>query len=277
MATQNLGLVYIMSIISLLSDFGHKDPYVAEMKAVILSICPQVQIVDISHEIKKFDIRMGAFFLASAAPYFPIKTIHVAVVDPGVGTKRRSIIVETRRNFYVGPDNGLLMLAARKECITTVYSIEKREYMLSNVSNTFHGRDIFSPVAAHLADGIKPSDFGPAIRDYLIHKFAKPYTKNGELVGEILHVDDFGNIISNLSAGDLKRVGLSEASSINVVFGDENFNVHLCSAYGDVPDGTPLALIGGSSFLEIAVNKGSAFNQFKAKVGDTFHVSKDTL
>jgi S-adenosylmethionine hydrolase len=273
MSTQNLDLVYIMSIVSLLSDFGHKDPYVAEMKATILSICPQAHIVDISHEIEKFDVRMGAFFLASATPYFPIKTIHVAVVDPGVGTKRRSIIVETRHSFYVGPDNGLLMLAANKECITNVYSIKKPEYMLSEVSNTFHGRDIFAPVAAHLANGIKPSDFGPAIYDYLIHEFAKPYTKNGELVGEVLHIDDFGNIISNISKEDLKRVGLYPASSITVLLGDKNLNVHLCSAYGDVPSGTSLALFGSSSFLEVAVNKGSAFNQFKAKIGDTFRVS----
>ena len=122
-----------MSIISLLSDFGHKDPYVAEMKAVILSINPQARIIDITHEIEKFNIRMGAYILASAAPYFPPNTIHVAVVDPGVGTKRRPIIAETNRSLYVGPDNGLLMLAAHKEHITNVYQIDNPKYMLSKV------------------------------------------------------------------------------------------------------------------------------------------------
>ncbi|PVX23581.1 MAG: hypothetical protein CW691_10170, partial [Candidatus Bathyarchaeum sp.] len=203
-----------MSIISLLSDFGNRDPYVAEMKAVILSINPETRIVDITHEIEKFSIRMGAYVLASASPYFPKKTVHVAVVDPGVGTKRRPIIVETCRSFYVGPDNGLLMLAAQKEGIKSVYVICNPKYLLSIVSNTFHGRDIFAPSAAYLAKGIKPSDFGPAIQDYVFPEFVKPCTKNGQLVGEVLHIDDFGNIISNISAQDLDHYNLCAGDSL---------------------------------------------------------------
>jgi S-adenosylmethionine hydrolase len=262
-----------MSIISLLSDFGGKDPYVAEMKAVILSISPQAQIVDITHEIEKFDIRMGAYVLASAAPYFPPKTVHVAVVDPGVGTKRRPIIVETSRSLYVGPDNGLLMLAAHKEHITNVYTIDNPNYMLSKVSTTFHGRDIFAPAAAHLAQGNKPSAFGPAIEDYVIPEFAKPHPRNGELLGEVLHIDDFGNIISNISAEDLEKMGFHEGNSILVKLGGKTLTLQFCSAYGEVPSGTPLALIGGSNFLEAAVNQGSASRIFGAKVGDAFRVS----
>jgi S-adenosylmethionine hydrolase len=263
-----------MSIISLLSDFGHKDPYVAEMKAVILSINPQARIIDITHEIEKFSIRMGAYVLASAAPYFPPNTIHVAVVDPGVGTKRRPIIAETNRSIYVGPDNGLLMLAAHKEKINNVYTISNPQYMLPNVSKTFHGRDIFAPAAAHLATGNKPSDFGPAIHDYVFPEFAKPHMKRGELVGEVLSIDGFGNVISNISAEDLERVGFHEGDSLVVALGSKTLNVLFCSAYGVVPVGAPLALIGGSNFLESAVNQGSAAAAFKAKVGDTFRVSE---
>ena len=262
-----------MSIISLLSDFGSKDPYVAEMKAVILSINPQASIIDITHEIRKFDIRMGAYSLASAAPYFPQGTVHVAVVDPGVGTKRRPIIVETSRSLYVGPDNGLLMLAAHKEHITNVYAIDNPAYMLPDVSKTFHGRDIFAPAAAHLTRGSKPSTFGPSISDYIVPEFAKPDERNGELRGKILHIDDFGNVISNISADDLKKAGFHKANSLIVRLGGKTLSVRFCSAYGEVPAGTPLALIGSSNFLEVAINMGSASTVFGAKVGETFHVS----
>jgi S-adenosylmethionine hydrolase len=262
-----------MSVISLLSDFGYKDPYVAEMKAVILYISPQAQIVDITHEIEKFDIRMGAYILASAAPYFPPKTVHVAIVDPGVGTKRRPIIVETSRSLYVGPDNGLLMLAAHKEHITNVYHIANPRYMLPKVSKTFHGRDIFAPAAAHLAQGTKPSAFGTAINDYIIPEFAKPHQRNGEMLGEVLHIDDFGNIVSNISAEELEKMGFHEGNSILVRVGNKTLTLQFCSAYGEVPSGTPLALIGSSNFLEAAVNQGSASRIFRAKVGDAFHVS----
>ena len=262
-----------MAIISLLSDFGHKDPYVAEMKAVILSIRPEAYIVDVTHEVEKFNIRMGAYVLASAAPYFPPNTVHVAVVDPGVGTQRRAIIVETSRSLYVGPDNGLLMLAAQKEHITNVYSIDNPKYMLPKVSKTFHGRDIFAPAAAYLTAGTKPSEFGPAIDDYIVPDFAKPHQRNGELLGEVLHVDDFGNTISNISAEDLKTVGINEGNTLQVRLGDKIVSLMFCSAYGEVAVGDPLVLVGSSGFLEVAINQGSGSRTFGAKVGDTFCVS----
>jgi S-adenosylmethionine hydrolase len=263
-----------MSVISLLSDFGQKDPYVAEMKAVILSINPHARIIDITHEIEKFSIRMGAYVLASAAPFFPPNTVHVAVVDPGVGTKRRPIIAETNCGMYVGPDNGLLMLAAQKEKINNVFSIDNSLYMLSEVSKTFHGRDIFAPAAAHLATGIKPSEFGLVIHDYVFPEFAKPHMNRGELAGEVLHIDSFGNIISNISAEDLERVGFHEGDSLIVAVGSKTFNILFCSVYGEVPVGAPLALIGSRDFFEVAVNQENASAIFEAKVGDTFCVSK---
>lgn len=262
-----------MTIVTLLSDFGLKDPYVAEMKAVIVSINSQAHIVDITHEIEKFNIRMGAFVLASAAPYFPSNTVHVAVVDPGVGTKRRPVIVETKRGLYVGPDNGLLMLAAHKVGIMKVYNIINPKYTLSRVSRTFHGRDIFAPAAAHLATGTSPSEFGPTIRDYVFPEFVKPKARKGEVVGEVLYVDGFGNIISNISAEDLDSGDFREGDSLLVKLGLKSLTLRLCSAYGAVPDSTALVIIGSSDFLEVAVNQGSASRTFKAKVGDPFHIS----
>jgi len=257
-----------MPIITLLSDFGLKDPYVAEMKAVILSICPEARIVDISHKIEKFNIRIGAFVLASATPYFPLDTVHVAVVDPGVGTKRRPIIVETKRCFYVGPDNGLLMLAAQKEDVSRVYHVSNPRYMLPRVSRTFHGRDIFAPAAAHLARGCPPSEFGPEIHDYTLPEFAKPSVRKGELLGEVMHIDDFGNIVSNISAEDLEKIGVREGCPLHVRLGGETLALKLCSAYGEVPAKKPLGIIGSSDFLEICINKRNASKAFKAKIGD---------
>jgi S-adenosylmethionine hydrolase len=262
-----------VSIITLLSDFGLKDPYVAEMKAVILSIHPQTRIVDITHEIEKFNIRMGAFVLASATPYFPAGTIHVAVVDPGVGTKRRPIIVETKHSYYVGPDNGLLMLAVQKEGTGHVYHVNNPRYMLPRVSRTFHGRDIFAPVAAHLAKGNPPSEFGQEIQDYAFPGFAKPHVRKSELFGEVLHIDDFGNVISNISAKDLEKIGMYEGRSLRVKLEDKTLTLKLCSAYGEVPARTPLAIIGSSDFLEVSINQGSASRTFKAKIGDSLRVS----
>jgi S-adenosylmethionine hydrolase len=265
-----------MTLITLLSDFGLKDPYVAEMKAVILSINPQILIVDITHEIEKFNIHMAAFFLASAAPYFPPKTVHLAVVDPGVGTKRRPVVVETEQSFFVGPDNGLLMLAAQKEGIIKVCNIVNPNYMSSRVSRTFHGRDIFAPAAAYLATGTNPAEFGPAIRDYVFPEFVKPKTIKGEVVGEVLHVDGFGNVISNISKEDLEKTGVREGDSLFVRLNGKTLTLQFCSAYGEVPVGTVLAIVGSSDFLEVAVNKGSASRTLNATVGDSFCISGTT-
>ncbi len=260
-------------IITLLSDFGLRDPYVAEMKAVILSINPKVRIVDVSHKIEKFNIRMGAFVLASAIPYFPAGAVHVAVVDPGVGTKRRPIIIETKNDFYVGPDNGLLMLAAQREGILHVYHVSNQRFMLHRVSKTFHGRDVFAPVAAHLARGRHVSEFGPKIQDHVLPKFAIPTFRKNGVLGEVLHVDDFGNVISNISAVDLEKTDIREGSCIDVNLKGKNLALKLCSAYGEVAAKKPLAIIGSSAFLEISINQGNASQMFKVKAGDLLRVS----
>lgn len=261
-------------IVTLLSDFGLKDPYVAEMKAVILSVCPEVHIVDISHEIERFSVRMGAFVLASAAPFFPEGTVHVAVVDPGVGTKRRPIIVETRRDYYVGPDNGLLTLAAHQHEIRHVYVIANPSCMLPHVSRTFHGRDVFAPAAAYLAKGRSPSEFGPEIQDYVFPRFAKPYEKEGELHGEVLHIDGFGNVITNISRKDMEKRKIREGDELKVKLKSRSLTLKFCSAYGEEASKKTLAIIGSSGFLEIAVNQGNAAEFFKMKVGEMVSISQ---
>jgi len=261
-------------LITLLSDFGLKDPYVAEMKAVILRICPEARIIDVSHLIEKFNIRMGAFVLSSATRYFPKDTIHVAVVDPSVGTKRCALLVETKHAFYIGPDNGLLMLAAQREGIQHVYAITNPKLMLPHVSFTFHGRDVFAPAAAHLANRTPPSNFGQEIRDYTVPKFAKPILKAAKLMGEILHIDDFGNIITNLMSKDLEKMGIEPRKLLSIKLKNKTlWNIRFCTAYGDVAAKTVLALIGSHGFLEIAVNQGNASNMLKTRVGDVVAVS----
>jgi hypothetical protein len=257
----------------LLSDFGLKDPYVPEMKAVILTICPDAQIIDISHSIEKFNVRMGAFVLASVAPYSPAGTVHVAVVDPGVGTERRALLVQTKRAFYIGPDNGLLMLAAQKGGIIHTYAITNSEFMLPTVSSTFHGRDVFAPAAAHLLSGVSPKQFGPEISDFEVPRFAKPTRQTGRLVGEVLHVDDFGNIITNISEEDLSKARMKTGKTLAVDMKNEHLKVNLCRTYGDAAPKSVLMLVDSHGFLELAVNQGNASRRFRVNAGDTVHVS----
>jgi len=260
-------------IVTLLTDFGLRDPYVSEMKAVILSICPRAEIVDVSHLVRKFDIRMGAFILAQAAPYFPDGTVHVAVVDPGVGTERRPIIVETRRSFYVGPDNGVLMLSARREGIRHIYEIKNREYMLKKVSRTFHGRDVFSPAAAHLALGVHPNLFGPEVSDPVMPGFTEPKVRGREVLGEVIHVDDFGNLVTNILLENLLEIGVKEGENLRVEVGGRSLDLRLCTAYGEVSPGEMLTVIGGSGFLEVSVNMGSASRTLGCEVGELVRVT----
>jgi len=255
-------------LISLLSDFGLKDSYVAEMKAVMLSICPDASIVDISHEINKYDIQMGAYVLARAAPYFPEGTIHVAVVDPGVGTERRPIIVKTEHSLYVGPDNGLLMLSAQREGVSSVYEITNPKYMLKKVSSTFHGRDVFSPAAAYLAQEIPVSNFGPEISDPFVPSFTQPIVHEQEVRGEVIYIDGFGNIVTNITTEHLKLMNIRKREHLSVALKDKNITIKLCSAYGEVSANTTLAVVGSGGFLELAVNQGNASSIFGVKTGD---------
>jgi S-adenosylmethionine hydrolase len=253
-------------LITLTTDFGLRDPYVAEMKAVILRICPAATIVDITHQIEKFNIRTGAYTLAAAAPYFPNGAIHVAVVDPGVGTKRQAILVQTESSCYIGPDNGVLALAARSQDIKHVYKITNKKLMLQNVSDTFHGRDIFAPAAAHRANGVPSAEFGPEIHKIVTPTFAKINKEKNAVVGEVIYVDGFGNIITNLRAKELKPIKVKER--VNLKLADAKLDLKLCKTYAQAKIRKPLAVLGSHGFLEISINQGDAAGTFKTKVGD---------
>ena len=256
-------------MITLTSDFGLKDSYVAEMKGVILTLNPNAKIIDVTHGVEKFDIRMGAFILASAVPYFPKGTVHLAVVDPGVGTERHPILVQTKQGFFVGPDNGVLMLAAENQGIKKVYELSNPKFVLPKVSATFHGRDIFAPVAAYLDMGVKPAEFGPEVAIRIMPEFARIKKGDGYLTGEILHIDGYGNIITNISQKEI----MAQAKAVNIRLRNISLNIDFGITYAQTKPGEAIALIGSHGFLEIALNQASAAEKFSATVGEKIEVT----
>jgi len=257
----------LSSIITMTTDFGLADPYVAEMKAVILKINPEAKIVDISNQIEKFNIKMGAYVLAAAAPYFPQGTIHVAVVDPGVGTRRNPILIEAENSFFIGPDNGVLILAANRQGLKHVYKIRNPKFMLHKISSTFHGRDIFAPAAAFLSKGVSPSEFGRETHKFVVPNFSKLVRKERVLIGEVIHVDGFGNIITNFPKEELGREVLG-GQTFKLKFKETALKLRLCRSYAEVELREPLAIIGSHDFLEISLNQGNAAETFGVKAGD---------
>lgn len=255
-------------MITLTTDFGYQDPYVAEMKGVIFTINPEAKIVDITHDVEKFDVRMGAFILASASQYFPKGTTHLAVVDPGVGIARRAILIETKEGFLVGPDNGVLVLAAQKQGIKRVFQVVNPKFMLPKVSFTFHGRDIFAPAAAFLDKGVVPEEFGPEIIDLTTPSYATVDRKGESLNGEVLHIDGFGNIITNIN----ERL-VTTSRTLEISLPNATLQLAFIQAYAEAKPKEPLALMGSHGFLEIALNQGSAAEKFGAKIGDAVKVA----
>ncbi len=252
-------------IVTLLSDFGLRDSYVAEMKAAILEVCRDVILVDISHEVERYNIRMGAYLLARGARIFPKGTTHLAVVDPGVGSSRRPLIVKGERAHFVGPDNGLLMLAAKEQGVRHVYKIEKTAFLRGKISDTFHGRDVFAPVAGHLAAEVKPSTFGPEIFDYEVPAFAEAEVRDKSIIGEVIHVDSFRNVVTNITAKHLSEVRIGLNSRIKVAIeGGGSVKMQLIRTYSDANLGSLLAVIGSGGFLEVSINQGDAAGRLRA-------------
>ncbi len=261
----------LVRIITLTTDFGLRDSYVAEMKASILTINPTVKIVDITHQIEKFNVKMGAYLLTSAQSFFPKGTIHVAVIDPGVGTKRKPILIQTTDGYFIGPDNGVLSLAVKNSGkVMHIHRIMNKELMLPTISNTFHGRDIFAPAAAHLAGGTPPAEFGPEIQEIITPKFARTISKNGILIGKVVHIDGFGNIITNFSEEELNSINTS--GSVKIKIGRNLLRLKVCKFYSEVRWKDPLVLIGSHSFLEIAINQGNAADTLAVKEGNKVEI-----
>jgi hypothetical protein len=255
-----------MPLISLTTDFG--DLYPAAMKAVILGINPDVRIVDITHSIRRAGIREGAFALYSLVRYFPQGTVHIGVVDPGVGTSRRALAVKAgstgKKQFFVCPDNGLLIPAARRLGEMEVYEITNSELMLkSGVSATFHGRDIFAPVGAYLSKGIPIETVGPRISNFVDLDFGNFGIDGPFLIGEVIFADSFGNVITNIPEDTILKFS-SFGSQVEV----NGRRVPFVQTYAFVRQEEPLILVGSHGFLEIAVNKGNASLQFGLKSGD---------
>lgn len=251
-------------VITLLSDFG--DVYPASMKGVILGINPDANIVDISHSIPRHNIRTGAFVLMTCAKYFPTSTVHIAVVDPGVGTKRRPIAVRAHSpggdiHFFISPDNGLLIPAARSIGKFEVYEITNRDLFRKIPSHTFHGRDIFAPVGAYISMGMGIEEVGAEIFDFIDLDFGTGIKTEETFLGKVIFIDPFGNIVTNISSDiiDFKYGDILEIEGIKIPF---------LNSYGFCKEGEPLALIGSQGYLEIAVNQGNASRFFNKKIDD---------
>ncbi|MFQ5585435.1 MAG: S-adenosyl-l-methionine hydroxide adenosyltransferase family protein [Thermodesulfobacteriota bacterium] len=258
-------------VVTLLTDFGRRDSYVGSMKGVILSINPHVTLIDITHDIAPQQVSQGGFILSQAAPHFPKGTIHLAVVDPGVGTSsRRPVLIETSRYRFVGPDNGLFGQALVGERVRRVIHLTKREYHRKEVSRTFHGRDIFAPVAAHLSLGAEPDAFGRRITRIKRDGMPKPRLSRGTLAGTVLHIDRFGNIITTITSHHLTsdRVHLTVGTAVIT---------RLVTTYGDAKRGEVVALIGSSRLLEIAKRNGSAARDLGIGIGARVILKVDPL
>lgn len=259
-----------MGIITLLTDFGIADSYVSQMKAVILSIA-DTRIIDITHEIKPQDINEGAFVLQNVVKYFPIGTVHVAVVDPEVGSNRKGIIVTTINQIFVGPDNGLLIPAARNLGDFIVYEIKNEKYMLNSISSTFHGRDIFSPVAAYIINGIPFEKIGKRIKNFVNLDFKKGKIENRLANGKILHIDKFGNITTNIDGIAFKKF-IKFDNKIIIYINEKKLNIPFVKSYNYVKKRHFLATIGSSNLFEIAINQGNAANKLNVKPYDKIKI-----
>jgi len=246
-------------ILTLTTDFGLSDHYVGAMKGVILGICPRAQIVDISHQVTPYAIGEGAFLIAQAYGAFPRGTVHVVVVDPGVGSDRRPILMEAAGQYFVAPDNGVLaMIFAREKHKVRV--ISNARYFRHPVSQTFHGRDIFAPVAAHVAAGVAASRMGKIVAGYVRPPFEKPrQTGPRTWAGEILHVDRFGNIVTNFHVDDFpafEELAIGRARARRLV-----------SSYAGAKARELVAIVGSSGYLEVSVKQGSAAEKIGCRAG----------
>lgn len=245
-----------MSVIALMSDFGVRDYYVAAMKGVILQIDPKATIIDVTHDIGSQDILHGAFVLRQTMPYFPEGTIFVAVVDPGVGTRRHILAARYSNRTILAPDNGLLTLVHRDAELQEIRIVENRRFFANTLSSTFHGRDIFAPVAAHLSRGAAMDHLGPVADRIEIMDLARPTVQqDGTLDGEVMLVDRFGNLITNISTMDLSAANIRR--NLEVSIADHDIGP-IRATYAEVAQGELVALIGSSLMLEVAVNQGSA-------------------
>ena len=254
-------------VVTFTTDFGLQDPFVGIMHGVVLSIHPETRIVDICHAIPSFDLLDAAWTIAQSYRFFPPRSVHVIVVDPGVGSARRPIVAETDDYIFVAPDNGVLSLIEAREPSMTVRHIIADRYFLQPVSQTFHGRDIFSPVAGWLSKGVAPSEFGPEISDYARLPFPSvEHVAANSLRGMVLKVDKFGNLITNLSELDAPSLFAAAQPKVRLLIAGQTVT-HVCRSYAEGNDEELFAIVGSSGYLEIAARRTSAAERLQAGVG----------
>lgn len=260
-----------MPVITLTTDFGLTDHFVGTMKGVIAGIAPRVTVIDLCHQVTPYEILEAGFILSQAYKYFPRGTVHVLVVDPGVGTSRRPILMEAAGQYFIGPDNGAFTLIFAAELKHKVRAITAQKYFNPSVSNTFHGRDIFAPCAAHLASGkVKPTQFGPPIQDYTQATAIFP-TRTGKRVwtGQVLKVDHFGNLITNLR---LDEFAMEEAKHFELLVGSQIVSRYARN-YQESGFGEPFVIAGSSGYLEVSVCQSSAAKQLGCGAGAPLELS----
>lgn len=253
-------------VIALLTDFGTKDYFVGALKGVILSINPNANIIDITHEIAPQNIASATFTLRVCYKNFPKQTIFVAVVDPGVGSDRKAILVETDDYFFIAPDNGLLSFVFNNEKNFKVHELTNKKFFAAKVSTTFHGRDVFAPVAAHLSNGVRPDEFGHRTTDYIRFDKPEPYFEpNGTIIGEIIHVDRFGNLITNLTSENLPNEFVVRVNNTKI---DK-----IRKYFAEAEKGELFVIFGSTDFLEIVAFKDLAADIIGAEIGQKVFVT----
>ena len=252
-------------IITLTTDFGTGDYFVGAMKGVILSINPDVTIVDITHNVLPHDVLDGALAIGQAYNYFPPKTVHVVVVDPGVGTTRRPLLVAGDQHYFIGPDNGVFSSVYDQSEALHVWNVISEHYFRQPVSNTFHGRDVFAPVAAWLTKSWQTSAFGEAITDFVRFAMPKPKVNGNTVKGVVLRVDHFGNLITNLTPADVPA--LASADGKFTIKAGNGQITRMVSTFSQAAPGEAVGVIGSTGRLEIAMNKGSASKALGAARG----------
>jgi S-adenosylmethionine hydrolase len=258
-------------VIGLFTDYGWDDPYVAQMKGSILTINPNARILDITHSVSPFNITEGSYLLDQCAEEFPAGTIFVAVVDPQVGTDRDPVLIETGKGkFFVGPDNGLFSSVIAHEGLTRAWKLDKPAYFRAGgLSRTFHGRDIFGPIAAHLADGTDPEKLGTPMKTLMSFPNQDAALAGLLISTQVVHIDRYGNVILNLRNDSDLATKLKEGNLVKMSIGHDSFSAPLVKTYGDVEKGRLFLLYGGNGQLEIGVNQGSAAKQLKVDPGTT--------
>ena len=254
-----------MTVITLLTDFGLKDSYVAQMKGVILNIHPEAKLVDISHAVERHNIAMGSFILETTVPFFSGHTIHLAVVDPGVGSRRLPIVVDCGRSVLVGPDNGLLARASEKLGFRAAYQIQNEQFKREVVSSTFHGRDIFAHTAGRIGAGYKPKEVGPKVSEIVKLELPKIAMSKTGLTCSVLYIDAFGSIITNVEEDDLAQLGIRQGQPVKILTNSSEHKGRFVKSYSDVERGQVAVLWGSQGYLEIARVEADAAHGLKVK------------